>query len=81
SMTARPVDTPAGPVGVSISVGVVSVANWPSDDLNQILQIADAAMYRAKAGGRNHVVMADAIDFETAHRAAVEYSSHGPARD
>ena len=81
SMIEHPIDTPAGPVAVTISVGGVSVANWPSDDINQVLQMADAAMYRAKNGGRNHVVMADTSDHENTHKAALEYSSPGPAQD
>ena len=80
-ITERPIDTPAGPVGVTISVGGVSVANWPSDDINQILQMADAAMYRAKDAGRNHVVMADTTDHDHVHPASLEYSSAGRAKD
>jgi predicted signal transduction protein with EAL and GGDEF domain len=57
------------------------VANWPSDDLNQILQMADAAMYRAKTGGRNHVIMADTSDHESSRKSVLEYSELGPAKD
>jgi len=81
SLLGHPIDTPTGPVSVTISVGGVSVANWPSDDLNQILQMADAAMYRAKTGGRNHVVMADTSDHESSRKSVLEYSELGPAKD
>jgi two-component system, cell cycle response regulator len=81
SLLGHPIDTPTGPVSVTISVGAVSVANWPSDDLNQILQMADAAMYRAKTGGRNHVIMADTSDHESSRKSVLEYSELGPAKD
>jgi len=44
---------------VTVSVGAGSVAPSPLIDTWQLLSTADAALYRAKAVGRNHVVSMD----------------------
>ncbi|MEB3196438.1 MAG: GGDEF domain-containing protein [Candidatus Sericytochromatia bacterium] len=46
------------PQGVTVSVGVAT-AQTGQDAIEQILQRADAALYRAKREGRNRVVSAD----------------------
>jgi diguanylate cyclase (GGDEF)-like protein len=51
-----PVDTPAGPVPVSISVGVAHLRPDHDGDLSGLLDRADRGLYRAKEGGRNRVV-------------------------
>lgn len=50
---ASPVDTRDGPVPVSVSIGVSSGRNERPEEL---LRAADAALYRAKASGRDAVV-------------------------
>ena len=51
-----PFDTLRGPVTVTISLGVASfMESCPG--LSELLNQADAAMYAAKAAGRNRVVM------------------------
>lgn len=53
-----PVATANGPISVTSSFGV---AEWqPGEDIDGLLKRADAALYRAKNGGRNRVVDADA---------------------
>jgi diguanylate cyclase (GGDEF)-like protein len=46
-----------GVPGVSVSVGV-SVASSPEQLLEDVIDEADQALYRAKRGGRNRVVAA-----------------------
>jgi len=61
-----PIDTAGGPLGVTISIGVAThrprspSANENADDeatrrVQDLLQRADDALYRAKGGGRNRV--------------------------
>jgi diguanylate cyclase (GGDEF)-like protein len=56
-MATRPVQTSAGPVSVTVSVGVAVLA--PGDaDLETVLNRADQALYGAKRDGRNRVAWA-----------------------
>jgi diguanylate cyclase (GGDEF)-like protein len=50
----EPIATDAGPVSVTISVGVAS-AGPGREDLQALLKAADSALYEAKQGGRNRV--------------------------
>ncbi|MFN4235641.1 MAG: diguanylate cyclase [Vogesella sp.] len=45
---------------VSVSIGLLSHAAGPAPTLEQVLQQADAAMYRVKLAGKNGVYLADA---------------------
>jgi diguanylate cyclase (GGDEF)-like protein len=58
----RPIDTDAGPLPVTASIGL---AQWEPDDTEPgtLLARADEALYRAKQSGRNRVVhYSDASD-------------------
>jgi diguanylate cyclase (GGDEF)-like protein len=46
-----------GVPGVTVSVGV-SVADSPTEPLDELIDAADRALYRAKRGGRDRVVAA-----------------------
>ncbi|MBN1170840.1 MAG: sensor domain-containing diguanylate cyclase, partial [Micromonosporaceae bacterium] len=55
SFSAAPIDTDAGPVLITVSIGVTNLA--ASDhDLRTVLARADTALYQAKASGRNCIV-------------------------
>lgn len=54
---AQPIDTAAGPLVVTVSVGVTSAKIEPAD-AQGLLSNADQALYAAKRAGRNQVVRA-----------------------
>ena len=56
---------PASPSGVlTISAGVVAFTPGATGSLDQLLEQADMALYRAKAAGRNRVVLFDDVEDE-----------------
>jgi diguanylate cyclase (GGDEF)-like protein len=71
----RPIQTDAGPLHVTMSLGVLLSRDWghrPADDL---LREADAALYAAKAAGRNCIRLAKPevpTEFASAPQPAVE---------
>jgi two-component system cell cycle response regulator len=51
------VDIGAQAIGVTVSVGVMSFPDYKANDETDCVRIADEALYAAKAGGRNRVVV------------------------
>jgi two-component system, cell cycle response regulator len=51
------VATPAGIIPITVSLGAV-IGEGPNIDADELIRIADAALYRAKRAGRNRVEMA-----------------------
>jgi diguanylate cyclase (GGDEF)-like protein len=57
-IAALPLRAPGGePVQVTASVGVAALEGGSRRELNELMAAADAALYRAKRGGRNQVQM------------------------
>jgi diguanylate cyclase (GGDEF)-like protein len=54
----NPIETSAGQTRMTLSVGVISTVDGPGNDPIALLRAADAALYRAKEGGRNRVEFA-----------------------
>lgn len=53
---------PLGPdLGITVSLGVALAVPASEETLDPVLRRADAALYRAKAGGRNQVVLDDSL--------------------
>jgi diguanylate cyclase (GGDEF)-like protein len=59
-----PVETSAGPVPVTISMGGIASGDCPHSQVNSLLRAADNALYRAKLAGRNRSEIANLSDLE-----------------
>lgn len=57
-VSGRPVLTAQGSVSFTLSVGALASSDWGQFNGEQLLKEVDAALYRAKAAGRNRVIFA-----------------------
>lgn len=55
AIEAAPVDTDAGPLNITVSIGVAT-GRPDVPDVDTLIGVADAALYRAKAAGRNRTL-------------------------
>jgi diguanylate cyclase (GGDEF)-like protein len=58
AMAKRPVHTSSGPIPITVSVGVLISVDWGLRPVEELLNETDAALYAAKAAGRNCVKLA-----------------------
>ncbi|PYU34507.1 MAG: diguanylate cyclase response regulator [Acidobacteria bacterium] len=58
------IETSAGPVPVTISIGGIASGDCPHAEVNSLLRAADTALYRAKISGRNRSEIAQASDLD-----------------
>ncbi len=59
SFARRPIHTSAGPVAVTLSLGIAAEGGEAPSDPNGLLRAATAALRRAQGGGRNRTALAD----------------------
>ncbi len=53
AIAGTPIQCSSGPLQITMSIGVLSSRDWGLTNAEEILREADAALYRAKASGRN----------------------------
>lgn len=65
AVSGTPVDTNAGPLDVSISIGAATFQGWRGNtpSVEHLVKTADGALYEAKASGRNCVCQVDSAPF------------------
>ncbi len=71
----KAVETPDGLIPITISLGVAAVGNLQDVSAEALVRVADAALYRAKQGGRNRVELATSEEIKR------EASKHLPESD
>ena len=61
-VASTPVDTQAGPLSVTVSVGVATVPNPNTHAAKELIIASDNALYRAKHAGRNQVQAEETVN-------------------
>lgn len=66
AVRSRPFSTEAGPLPVSVSIGAITLApSIAAVSMELLLSLADQALYRAKAAGRDRAVFAEPLIIST----------------
>ena len=58
AIAAVPITTSAGPLNITMSMGVHQTENWGNRTIEELLNEVDAALYSAKTAGRNRAMLA-----------------------
>jgi len=58
AFSSPPFHTKVGPLNITLSIGAVAAADWNTASAEELIRIADAALYRAKNAGRNRTEVA-----------------------
>ena len=58
TVSGHPVEIVESAIAATLSIGAVSTGEWRAADAKALLRVADDALYRAKAAGRNRVELA-----------------------
>jgi len=62
AISCTPIATQQGAIPITISIGAITIENWDkSVPIEVFLKQADAALYRAKAAGRNRVIYEEPV--------------------
>jgi two-component system, cell cycle response regulator len=77
AIAVREVITKGAPLRVTMSVGLLRSVDWPSRSADSCLDEVDAALYAAKAGGRNCVRVALPGDVAAVSPGALPEKVHG----
>ena len=75
----QPVSLPEASVRVTVSVGGTTWGPGSPADLGTLIRKADKALYRAKAAGRNRVILEDSSTLELSSPADRETGGAGTA--
>lgn len=70
-ISSKPFQTAGGVIPVTVSIGVAVNKDWPDSTADDLVRLADQALYRAKASGRDRTEFADPNDHE-------DLASHAP---